>query len=346
MYLNDLEQLAQMSRNVGRRVDYVQAGGGNTSVKFTDGFMAIKASGYSLKEMTNKSGFVTVNAELIRSLYNVENHNNADLSKYIMDEAIASIKQVNGEPAKNPSIEVGFHSILKKYVLHLHPVYINILMCSSGGCILCKELLDATGLMHITVPYIKVGHPLTILIQNSIAESVKETGYFPQIILLKNHGIITTADSSQEAIELMDKVNQTIIRELSLPAFPSCGVVESEYGYKPDCDYLSIAFQKNGLEEACKFNIIYPDQLVYLYNSITSNLKEPGKIVFGKEIIYRTGYEEAVALNETIIGIVYVLENISKLGLNTDLLTKDECDQILCMDSEKYRRNLMANKYV
>ena len=41
-----LKDFVRMSQAVGARADYVQGGGGNTSVKFLDGKMAIKASGF------------------------------------------------------------------------------------------------------------------------------------------------------------------------------------------------------------------------------------------------------------------------------------------------------------
>ena len=46
-----LEAFAKVSGIAGARADYVQGGGGNTSVKLADGLMAIKASGFCLKDI-------------------------------------------------------------------------------------------------------------------------------------------------------------------------------------------------------------------------------------------------------------------------------------------------------
>ena len=46
-----LEQFSRMSKTSGSRADYVQGGGGNTSVKLDDTLMAIKASGFCLKDI-------------------------------------------------------------------------------------------------------------------------------------------------------------------------------------------------------------------------------------------------------------------------------------------------------
>ena len=46
-----LENFRKVSSSVGARAAYVQGGGGNTSVKLEGGLMAIKASGYWLKDI-------------------------------------------------------------------------------------------------------------------------------------------------------------------------------------------------------------------------------------------------------------------------------------------------------
>ena len=46
-----LGDFVKMSQLAGSRSDYVQGGGGNTSVKLKNGQMAIKASGYCLKDI-------------------------------------------------------------------------------------------------------------------------------------------------------------------------------------------------------------------------------------------------------------------------------------------------------
>ena len=55
MFLKDneleLQNFVRLSRALGKRADYVQGGGGNTSVKLKGGLMAIKASGYCLGDI-------------------------------------------------------------------------------------------------------------------------------------------------------------------------------------------------------------------------------------------------------------------------------------------------------
>ena len=65
-----LAQLIEISRAVGARPDYVQVGGGNTSVKSPDGrTMAIKASGTALTAMSESAGWVEVDIAAVLSIF-------------------------------------------------------------------------------------------------------------------------------------------------------------------------------------------------------------------------------------------------------------------------------------
>jgi len=65
-----LAQLIAISRAVGANPAYVQAGGGNTSVKSQDGrTMAIKASGTPLTAMSETAGWVEVDTARALSIF-------------------------------------------------------------------------------------------------------------------------------------------------------------------------------------------------------------------------------------------------------------------------------------
>jgi len=65
-----LTQLIAISHAVGANLDYVQAGGGNTSVKSQDGrTMAIKASGTALTAMSETAGWVELETAGVLSIF-------------------------------------------------------------------------------------------------------------------------------------------------------------------------------------------------------------------------------------------------------------------------------------
>ena len=65
-----LKDFVRMSQAVGARADYVQGGGGNTSVKFPDGKMAIKASGFKLSDIQESEAYAVLDAAALREFYN------------------------------------------------------------------------------------------------------------------------------------------------------------------------------------------------------------------------------------------------------------------------------------
>ncbi|MBQ6808376.1 MAG: class II aldolase/adducin family protein, partial [Firmicutes bacterium] len=133
-----LSEFARVSGSVGARADYVQGGGGNTSVKLADGLMAIKASGYCLKDITPAKAYAVLNYAELRSFYNNSNPADfADVEKAGSEEAKKNTQQIDGLAALRPSVEAGFHSILDTYVAHSHSVYANLCAC-------CEELKDIT----------------------------------------------------------------------------------------------------------------------------------------------------------------------------------------------------------
>ena len=364
--MSDLSDFVALSREAGSRVDYVQAGGGNTSFKLDDWYMAIKASGYLLKEMTESYGFVAVDGALLKKYFeqsqpdqgqcgqasdgveqvvsSVEQISGGveqkDKNKESMDLAIASIKSINGEASARPSVEIGFHSILQKFVLHLHPVYAAVLLCSEGGMEKIAGILEAEGIGCVSVPYYMPGYMLTAMIRDAAADYEARTGEKPKVILMKNHGVATTAQTAGEALSLMEAVNEAIIKALSLPAF-ECGYTLSECEEGYECKSFPEFLRDPDIAAACGYSALYPDQLVYIYHEVGLNEKDGKKISIGDRILYRTGAKEATAMHETLLGVAYVYGCMAEKGLNPDLLNDEECAQILGWDSEKYRRSLM-----
>src|SRR5208337_3438513 len=127
-----LAQLIEISRAVGTRTDYVQAGGGNTSVKSPDRrTMAIKASGTALTSMSESAGWVEVDIAADLSILEQK-----DLAQLETDTREARVLQhlsaaiVGG--TGRPSVETALHAMLGKVVIHTHPVAANALNCGPG----------------------------------------------------------------------------------------------------------------------------------------------------------------------------------------------------------------------
>ena len=56
----DLSKFISVSNTLGKHVEYVQGGGGNTSLKTGEREMFIKASGMFLSDIEDETGFLSV----------------------------------------------------------------------------------------------------------------------------------------------------------------------------------------------------------------------------------------------------------------------------------------------
>ena len=203
-----LGELARISQAVGGRIDYVQGGGGNASVKLPGGLMAIKASGYRMSQITESDGFAIVETETLRD-----------------------VTAAQGYRPLRPSVEVSFHALLRTYVIHTHPVYANLLLCSAEGPERLVSLMK--DIRYIVVPYINPGAELAKAIRQRLAPDT-------QAVFMMNHGLITTADDPDECLRLHEEVN---------------GRAASAYGVTPaDFDAFAADMAKT----------LYPDQQVYM----------------------------------------------------------------------------------
>ena len=176
----NLKNLSNLSKYVGQRIDLVQAGGGNSSVKYKD-TLFIKSSGVSMANMTSSSGYTMIdNKELKKDIHNNETK---DVTKYTV--AINS---------NRPSIETYMHSILKKYTLHLHPIQVNRILIRSDAKTIINTLFPESLVIDYFTPGIKVCDEIRKIYNNE------------NIIFLLNHGLIITTNEYNDIYKYLDDV--------------------------------------------------------------------------------------------------------------------------------------------
>jgi ribulose-5-phosphate 4-epimerase/fuculose-1-phosphate aldolase len=350
MSANKLKELEMISRAVGNSPDLVQGGGGNTSVKLDDDLMAVKASGCKLKDITPSEGFVVVNYKNIREYFeSVDINEDRDYEKESGEYARANIVPMEGIKPMRPSVEAGFHSVLKKYVIHTHPVYANIICCSKNGFGLAKEIFRSKEYGFIWIPYINPGFSLTLAIRKEINEYIGNSKHFPQVIFMENHGLVVTADKASDCVELHEDVNGTIRGYFDLSEqFPSVGIEGlDDNTFISKTGYLKEYFKDKDLSMSFFENtILYPDQLVYLHGNISLN-ETGNKMNINTdtgEILYKVGEKEALTMEETLMGFVYVVNQVKKNHLELKTMNAEETAFILNWESEKYRKSLLKDQ--
>ena len=344
-YEDGLKELEYISKEVGIPVDYTQGGGGNTSVKLDEQFMAVKASGCKLKQITPTEGYVIIDYKKIKDYYEqVDLSMDVDFEKESADMARESVQSVPWLKTLRPSVEAGFHSVLKKHVIHTHSVYANILTCIENGQELVRKIFNNKPYETVWIPYINPGFCLSLKIKEAIQECIKRTGKAPEVFFMENHGLIVTTDDCDKTVKLHSDVNETIKKHLNITeAFPSFELfnvdemtVISKTGYIND-------FIKSGNLKPGFFDetVLYPDQFVYLNGGVAFNSLENKLNIITEtgEVIYKTNAAEAQTMEETLLACVYVVNEIKKRALPLKTMSDKDIDFIRNWESEAYRKS-------
>lgn len=337
MFEQERELMQRISNYCGNRVDYVQGGGGNTSVKFNERLMAIKASGYTLKETTTDKGFVTVDYKKIRNYYNeVDPYADKDFEKESLEVNMDSIRLLEGMEKRRPSVEVGMHSFLQKCVIHTHSVYANIICCCNEGRQLAEEILRSGNIRYTFVPYIDPGFRLTLAVKEAAEEFTARNGYMPDVIFMENHGVIVSNDDAFIAMALNEQVNNIIIKYLGLCDYPEPKIIKTERGYQSGTNYLLEFSKGHGGNEFFGRLRLYPDQLVYVGKALGDTVE-----FAGDNIIYNCSEKEANVIEETLLGVAYVVGEIEKARLTLRQMDEERANFINNWESEKYRSQMV-----
>ena len=345
-----LENFSRVSKTVGGRNDYVQGGGGNTSAKLADGMMAIKASGFCLKDIEVDKAYAVLNYEELRKFYYGSNPADfEDVEKAGSTKAKEMTQTIEGLAALRPSVEAGFHSILDTYVAHSHSVYANLAACAIECDDIVKKALEGADYSWGSVDYTDPGARLTFSIRDELARVEKESGKRPAAIFMKNHGLIAHSDDPDECLRIHEDVNNRVAAAFGLTgaSFPAVSVKEIEGGLiEADSPFLCEMLKSGAFDE--KFFLetpLYPDQMVFLIGSFgfgkgtpeaDNCLADPetGRVVFNMP----AGKAQVIA--ETLTAVVFIADTIKKTG-NT-LYTMGEAAKkfIANWESEKYRKSL------
>lgn len=156
---------------------YTICGEGNVSVRVDDNSFLVKASGTSLYTLSE-----------------------SDLTLCDMDG-----KQLNAND-KKASIETLFHAWIMRtfpeinYIAHSHPPHTTKILCSDSLQNFANnrwfpDQIVRNGRKSCVVPYAPPGQKILKLVIKHVTEFVEREGYFPKLILLQNHGIITASAS-------------------------------------------------------------------------------------------------------------------------------------------------------
>jgi rhamnose utilization protein RhaD (predicted bifunctional aldolase and dehydrogenase) len=172
---------------LGSYPNLIQGTGGNFSVKY-DNELLIKSSGKRIVETTLTSGYVICDLTKLNTLLDSNNDNSIDAV-------------IGGDNNTSPSMEVFFHMIPKKWIIHMHPTFMLKRLCRPDWN------KYSYGMSTLSIPYVTPGMELSTTILSRYNGE--------QLILLQNHGIILCVDTVFSIFQALD-VLYTSIEGVSL----------------------------------------------------------------------------------------------------------------------------------
>jgi len=172
-----MSEILELAREIS---SYTICGEGNVSTRVDENTFSIKASGTSLHTLSEE-----------------------DLTLCNTNGAQIELSH------KKPSIETSFHAWIMRtfpeinFIAHTHPPYTTQILCSTSPYSFTNhrwfpDQIVRNGTKSCLVPYAPPGEAILKLVERSVSEFVDEEGYFPKLILLQNHGIITASASKKD----------------------------------------------------------------------------------------------------------------------------------------------------
>jgi rhamnose utilization protein RhaD (predicted bifunctional aldolase and dehydrogenase) len=248
--MNEIEDLVKISKYAGERFDLVQAGGGNSSVKYDNDEMLIKASGFLLSDVNTNSGYSKVQTSKIANI--VKNDKVLNCEDRRKRESLTSqlVKDATLDKKNRPSIETLLHSFLYKYTLHTHPVVVNMIVVKKNWKEILSKIFQDKDIAY--VEYKTPGIELALALNNEL----NRFNMIPNIIFLQNHGLIVTSNHKSEIKQLTEDVTIKIEKYLNI-----------------DMDRYkmtnSITYLLNNIEKSS--NISYLSEDIYLNKQLNTN---------------------------------------------------------------------------
>jgi rhamnose utilization protein RhaD (predicted bifunctional aldolase and dehydrogenase) len=206
-----LADLIRISNITGKDPALIQGGGGNTSVKTSDGrFMYIKASGTELKDMDTHAGWCRLRLAPVLAI--IKDKSIAILGVQARETKVVKrlLLACDGKASAGtrPSIEAHLHAMLGKCVIHLHPVAVLSFACAQNGKAELEKLFKnfEFSLPPLWVPYAHPGFTLAKKIAKLVVDYQNQFGRKPVVLFLQKHGLIISADAPDVALRLLRSI--------------------------------------------------------------------------------------------------------------------------------------------
>lgn len=177
-------------------------GEGNVSAALGDGTFLVKASGSSLRDLSENDLVRVDHGSVVEAV--------DGLGATPGDAAVAAALRgaTIGEGAPMPSVETFLHALCLEqpdvdWVGHVHAVSVASVLCSAAGAEPLRRhvLPDAVvvcGPAPAVVPYVDPGHALALAVRDELTRYRGEHGRPPRLLLMENHGPVALGVTARQ----------------------------------------------------------------------------------------------------------------------------------------------------
>ena len=186
--MQQLSDLAAVSRQYGADLDFVFLGGGNTSFK-TATALYIKPSGVALAEIQPEQ-FIGMDRQALSRIFT----ETLPEDLWQKETAVKTLMEAAVRPlgAGRASVEAPVHDVIDyAFVVHLHPPMVNGMTCAVDGKKVCARLFPEA----LWLDYCNPGATLSLVVQAQLKQAKLKRGAVPRVLFLQNHGVFVAADT-------------------------------------------------------------------------------------------------------------------------------------------------------
>jgi rhamnose utilization protein RhaD (predicted bifunctional aldolase and dehydrogenase) len=341
------------SKYLGCRLDLVQAGGGNTSIKLGN-ILHIKSSGLNLSDISVESGHTTLKLDTLRKkLLDLASSNWKSSEKKVLENIGKELLKDETICDGRASIETFFHAVFKKFTFHTHPTLVNMFVSTDSGFEILKGLFKDAYFCEYKTPGIELFLEMSDFIEE--AEASDNT----VIVFMKNHGLLVSSDDSKENLRVIDYICQVLAKKSKqdLAVEYGAGELFKVFSRKFNCNDLFFPVANVLLSDtALSFNDLKikhfsPDIFIYLgdeilkFNSdidVTHYINEydllPVLIKYNGYLYIRGKNYKKVKEIEDVLKFYIDVVNFHKDKDSIKTISKSERDYLSDWDAEKFRR--------
>jgi rhamnose utilization protein RhaD (predicted bifunctional aldolase and dehydrogenase) len=335
-----IQQLIELSQYAALRTDWIQGPGGNTSVKMPGGAMLVKASGGLLKDVDAANGWVQVQTSGILHALTAEDGLPGDAQHLErVNAAVMAAVAHSAQPGLRPSMETAFHTLFHTCVLHTHNVYANAWLCSSRF----EEIEYCfTGDEPYAISLLKDYYTPGAELSWWLWQCYRFEEAMPNVVLMPNHGIIISAPTVAEVIEIHEDVQQRLCRFLKLQEsdYPVFTTAPVENGYRVHSAFLADCLREERMRKRLFEEFLFPDQVIYLNGREFSDTDAGAAVYFEQDngtIMLRKTGKEADTIAELMTAVCWLYRQMDERGWEPLTINYD-APKLLGMNSEQYRR--------